>query len=226
MSDPTVTIKTLSDQTATTEGQTDFSLESLHTGEEFSVKNALVVPNFTDDESILPHSVDVVGLDNFNDVEIPTIPERKCIDVLIGQADKGLLTVLHESENVDPNKPDHVLTKLGPIASGGRVSAATTAYTRLKVNLNANCNCIEDCCVKLKREIADLKQSLRESNLDDEALQPSRHDERAKESVESKIKVVNNRYEIPVLLNMAVVEQLSNNYQSVLDRAVSMRRSA
>ena len=225
--DPSVTIKTLSDHTAITEGRTDFSLESLYTGEEFSVKNALVVPNFTDDESVLPHSVDVAGLDNFNDVEIPTIPERKCIDVLIGQADKGLLTVLHESENVDPNKPNYVLTKLGPIASGGRVSAATNAYTSLKINLNANCGCIdEDCCVKLKREIANLKQSLRESNLENEALQPSRNDERAEEIVESDIKVVDNRYEIPVPLNMAVVEQLPNNYQSALDRAVSVRRSA
>ena len=178
--DPSVTIKTLSDHTAITEGRTDFSLESLYTGEEFSVKNALVVSNFTDDESVLPHSVDVAGLDNFNDVEITTIPERKCIDVLIGQADKGLLTVLHESENVDPNKPNYVLTKLGPIASGGRVSAATNANTSLKINLNAHCGCIdEDCCVKLKREIVNLKQSLRESNLENEALQPSRNDERA-----------------------------------------------
>ena len=144
--DPSVTIKTLSDHTAITEGRTDFSLESLYTGEEFSVKNALVVPNFTDDESVLPHSVNMAGLDNFNDVEIPTIPERKCIDVLISQADKGLLTVLHESENVDPNKPNYVLTKLGPIASGGRVSAATNAYTSLKINLNANCGCIDEDC--------------------------------------------------------------------------------
>ena len=125
MSDPTVTIKTLSDQTAITEGRTDFCLESLSTGEEFSVKNALVVPNFSDDESVLPHSVDIAGLDNFHNVEIPTIPGRKSIDVLIGQTDKNLLTVLHESENVDPDKPNYVLTKLGPIASGGRVPAVS-----------------------------------------------------------------------------------------------------
>ena len=226
VNDPTVTIKTLSDQTAINEGRTDFSLESLYTGEEFSVKRALVVPKFTDDEIFLLHSVDVAGQDNFNDGEIPTIPERKRIDVLIGQADKTLLTVLHESENVDTNKPNYVLTKLGPIANGGRIPAATNAYTSLKVNLNAKCDCIEDCCGKLKREIADLKQSLRKSNLDNEALQLSRNNERAKEIVESEIKVFDNRYEIPVPLNMAVVEQLPNNYQSALHRAVSMRRSA
>ncbi len=108
----------------------------------------------------------------------------------------------------------------------GRVPSATSAYTSLKVNLNANCDCIEDCCVKLKREVADLKQSLRESSLDNEALQPSGNDERAKEIVKSEIKVVDNRYGIPVPLNMAIVEQLPNNYRNVLDRIVSMRRSA
>ena len=62
-----------------------------------------------------------------------------------------------------------------------------------------------------------MKQSLRESNLDDEALQPSRNDERAKEIVKSEINVVDIGYEIPVPLNMAVVEQLPNNYKSALD---------
>ena len=66
---------------------------------------------------------------------------------------------------------------------------------------------------------------MRESNLDNEALQPSRNNDKTKEIVESEIKVVDNRYEIPLPLNMAIVEQLPNNYRSALDRAVSMRRS-
>ena len=223
--DPTVTIKTLSDQTAITEGRTDFSLESLATGKRFCVKNALVVPDFSDDESVLPHSVDVSGLENFNNVEIPTIPERKSIDVLIGQADKNLLAVLYECENADPDKPNCILTRLGPIASGGRVSAVSNFCTSLKANLNS-CGCTEECCVKLKNEVEQLKQSLRESNLEDEAMQLSRNDETAKKLVETEIRVVDNRYEIPVPLNLEVIERLPNNYQSALDRTVNMRRSA
>ena len=122
-----------------TASQTTVISDRLSTGEEFSVKNALVVPNFSDHENVLPHSVDIVGRDNFHNVEIPTVPERKSIDVLIGQADKNLLTVLHESENVDPDKPNYVLTKLGPIASGGRVSAVAKTCASSKVNLNTNC---------------------------------------------------------------------------------------
>ena len=201
-------------------------MESLSTGKEFSVKNALVVPNFSDDESVLPHSVDIAGLDNFHNVEIPTVPGRKGIDVLIGQTDKNLLTVLHESENVDPDKPNYVLTKLGPIASGGRVPVVSNTCASLKVNLNVDCECSGRCCAKFKNEIVDMKQSLRELDLADEAVEPSRNDEIAKQMVEGNIKVIDNRYEIPVPLNMEVVEQLPNNYQNALDRAMTMRRSA
>ena len=190
VSDPTVTIKTLSDQTSITKaGQNHFcSLESLSTGEEFSFKNVLVVPNFNDDESVFPHSVDIEGLDNSNNVEIPTVSGRKSIDVLIGQANKNLLTVLHENENVDPDKSNHVLTKLGPIASGGRVPAVFNTCASLKVNLNADCECSGRCCAKFKNEIADLKQSLRELDLADEAVEPSRNDEIAKQLVETMLK--------------------------------------
>ena len=224
--DSSVSIKTLSDQTAITTGRTNFNLESLSTGEDFFVKNALIVPNFCDDESVLPHSVDVAGLENFSNVEIPTIPERRSIDVLIGQADKNLLTVLSECENIDPDKPNFILTRLGPIASGGRVPAISNLYTSLKVNVKDNGGCAEECCVKLKAEIAHLKQSLRELTLEDEAVQPSRSDEVAKDIVETDIKLIDHRYEIPVPLNVEVVEKLPNNYQSALDRARSMRRSA
>ena len=152
----------MSDQTIITEGRTDFSLESLST-EEISVRNALLMPNFSDDESILPHSVDIAGLDKFN-VEILTVSGWKCIDLLIGQACKNLLTVLHRSENNDLDKSNCVLTKLGPIASGGHVCP---------------------CCTKFKADNVDLKQSLCELNLADEAMEPFRNDEIAKQLVEN-----------------------------------------
>ena len=92
----------------------------------------------------------------FDDIIIPTIPDRKSIDILIGQADKNLLTVLREFENMDPYKPNYILTRLGPIASGGRVPTKSNFCTSLKVSLNDNCDCDENCCVKLKSEIAQL----------------------------------------------------------------------
>ena len=115
-----VTIRTLAKQSTPSYGVSNFKLESLSTGEQFEIENALVVPDFIDDINTLPHSVNTTGLDHFYGVEIPTIPHRKTIDILIGQSDKMLLTVLEEREGKKPDDPNYVLTRLGPIGSGGR----------------------------------------------------------------------------------------------------------
>ena len=136
----------------------------------------LVVPYFNDDENVLPHAVDTAGLENFREVNIPTIPDRKCIDVLIGQADNHLLTALDERESVHPGKPSYVLTRLGPIASGRRVPVESNSkpYTSLKVN---TCNCKES-NYELKSQIKSLKETLREYELEDEVTQLSRNAKR------------------------------------------------
>ena len=48
-------------------------------------------------------------------------------------------------------------------------------------------------------------------------MEPSRNDKIARQMVENNIKVIDNRYEIPVPFNMEVVEQLRKDYQSALD---------
>ena len=116
-----VTIRTLADQTTKSGGLAEFILQSLTTNEKFENKKALVVPEFTDDERTLPHAVNVKNLDHFKGVEIPVITERKSVDILIGQTDKLLLTVLEERESIHPDDPNYVLTRLGPIASGGLI---------------------------------------------------------------------------------------------------------
>ena len=51
----------------------------------------------------------------------PGCPDRKRIDVLIGQSDKQLLTVLKEREGASPEEPNYVLTRFELIASAGQV---------------------------------------------------------------------------------------------------------
>ena len=172
----------------------------------------------------MPHAVDTTGLENFREVNIPTIPDRKCIDVLIRQADNHLLTVLDERESIHPGKPSYVLIRLGPIASGGRVPVESNSkpYTSLKVN---TCNCKES-NYELKSQIKSLKETLREYKLEGEVTQPSRNDEKARELVERDIKVVNDRYEISVPLNMEVVKSLPNNFDYALERTKAVRSSA
>ena len=108
-------VRTLAEDTVRCNGCTNFDLQSLKPGEKFTIKNALVVLKFVDDENTLPHRVDI-------GVKIPTLPNRKNVDILIGQSDKSLLMVVEEREGLDADEPNYVLTRLGPMASGGRMN--------------------------------------------------------------------------------------------------------
>ena len=103
VSDTSVTLPTLADQQVFRGRQTNFKLESLYSGEQFTINDALIVHRFSDDVSIISHAVDSSTLGHFNGVHIPVAPRRKRINVLIGEPEKALLTVLEERENGDPD---------------------------------------------------------------------------------------------------------------------------
>ena len=131
---------------------------------------------------------------------------------------------MEEREGLTPDEPNLVLTRLGPIASGGRVSSCGeyVSVRRTKVANNVEYSCD---CSKLKLENSDLKQKLRDLELQDEVIQLSRNEDIAREIVES-IKVVDDRYEIPVPLKPEVVERLLNNYHSALNRTLLIQKRA
>ena len=66
---------------------------------------------------------------------------------------------------------------------------------------------------------------MREYDLNDEMLMPSKTDELARELVQPFIKAVNNRYAMPVPLKDDIVNRLPNNYEYALERTNSLRRS-
>ena len=66
----------------------------------------------------------------------------------------------------------------------------------------------------LKRENIALKEAARANEIKNETLQPSKNDEIARKLVETDVKVVNDRYEIPVPLKNDVAEKLPNNYSN------------
>ena len=45
--------------------------------------DALVVPQFFDDENTLPHAVDISEFEHFEGVEIPVAPGRDRVDFLL-----------------------------------------------------------------------------------------------------------------------------------------------
>ena len=118
-----------------------------------------------------------------------------------------------------------MLNRLGPIASGGRVSSCGeyVSVRRTKVANNVEYPCD---CSNLVLENSDLKQKLRDLELQDKVIQPSRNEDIAREIVESNIKIVNDRYEIPVPLKPEVVVRLPNNYHSALNRTLLIHKRA
>ena len=223
--DPDVSIRTLADQRVPSKGRTNFELESLFNGERFSVADALVVPQFFDNENTLPHAVDISEFEHFEGVEIPVAPGRDRVDVLIGQSHKSLLTVLEEREGAGPEEPNFVLTRLGPVASGGRVPTDTNSYRTFKLAIQSMTDTSCD-CVKLKREIDELKAIVREYELQDESVQSSRTDELANSLVSPHINVVNERYEMPVPFKNDILAKLPNNYVNALKRTRTLKNKA
>ena len=219
-----IRIRTLAEQTSKSSGCTSFKLQSLATDEVFAVNNALVVPNFEEDEKTLPHAVNVKNLKHFKGVKIPTISNRKTIDILIGQSDKSLLAVIEERESFNAEEPNCVLTRLGPIASGGQVKSESPVIYSLKVQIDETGDSCR--CEQLEREVSSLKQTLRELELEDEVVQPSRTEVKVRELVETKVKVVEGRYEIPMPLKCEIIDKLPNNCVGAVRRTELLRRSA
>ena len=182
------------------------------------------MPEFDDDKGTLPHAVNVEKLEHFQGVTFPVIAQRKSIDILIGQTDKYLLTVLEERESKHPDHPNYLLTRLGLIASGGRLGLRQSVCKNFKIQVDRDCDGCE--CEQLKQEIASLKESLRNFEIEDEVKQPSINDEIARQVVESNVKVINGRYEIPVPSKIDVVTNLPDNYVCALKRTTNLRCNA
>ena len=93
-----------------------------------------------------------------------------------------MLAVLEEREGADPEEPNYELTRLGLIASGGKINANTSSSNslstlRVNVQSKAPVNAALCDCTKLKEENAALKMALFELELQDETVQPSRNEE-------------------------------------------------
>ena len=64
--DSVKSIRTFGEGTMSCKGLTNFDLESLSSGENFAIKDALVVPEFVDNEDTLPHRINTSDLMHFN----------------------------------------------------------------------------------------------------------------------------------------------------------------
>ena len=129
---------------------------------------------------------------------------------------------MDEREGSNPEEPNFVLTRLRPIASGGRAGENQFMTRRaLVADKQATCE-----CERLRVEVSDLKEVLCRQELENEIIQPSKSEELARELVECNVKLVDGRFEIPVPLKSDIVNSLTNNFHSAIDRIATLRKKA
>ena len=183
-----ITIRILGDQPSICTGKINFTLQSVINNDQFEIENALVVPQFSDNESTLPHAVNTSVFSHFKGVKIKVLSHCKSVDILIGKSDRLLLTVLKEQDGRSSNDPSLVFTRLGPIASGWRGSGSSNYVTALRIQTEIETS---DCeaCGGLRKELATVKEALREYRSLDEEILPSKNDELTCSLVEPYVEV-------------------------------------
>ena len=132
---------------------------------------------------------------------------------------------MEQRKGLNSNEPNNVLTRLGPMASGGRMDICSNLINSRRAVVNV-CKCDARECENLRLENASLKENLQKIELKDEKLLPWREDDMARSLVEPNIKVVNGRFEMPVPLKAELIETPPDNYELSLKRTLSLRVSA
>ena len=115
-----------------------------------------------------------------------------------------------------------MLTRLGPVASGSRVPKEYNGTLNIAIEpLDKKCD-----CSKVKDDLFTLQRGVCEYELLDETIQSPRREELANRLVYPHIKLVNGQYKIPVPIISELLERLPNNYENVVKRTMTLKRSA
>ena len=211
-----LTLYTLSNTETRHFQQVSFDLEALHTDQRFNARKAMVIPPWSDEGYTLPHNQELSAYPHFDHVDICGLPNRSKVDLLIGLDNSCLMTVVEERVGQE-GEPHAIKTTLGWIASGGKFCNAEAFHTTRKVCASSN-------ALDAAKKISDLKETIRLLRTDDDIVEFSINDRKSQEFVDSKLKVVNNRYEMPVPFKEKI-STLPNNYNFAAKRVMSLRQS-
>ena len=88
-------IVTLNGETLT---HTNLDLQSLFSNEMFELSNVVTNSAWQDDVKTLPHRQNLNSFSHFEDVELYELPDNDTVDLLIGNDNAFLMTVLEERE--------------------------------------------------------------------------------------------------------------------------------
>ena len=95
-------------------------LQFLFSNEMFELSNVVTNSLWQDDVETLPHRQDLNSFSHYEDVELFELPDNDVVNLLIGNDNAFLMTVLGEREGVSRREPHAILTPLGWLACGGK----------------------------------------------------------------------------------------------------------
>ena len=165
---------------------------------------------------------------HFNDVELLELTDRTSVDLLIGNDNACLMTVLEERVGVSRCDPHAVLTTLGWLACGGvsPLEKESVKVCRVKADVDLDVETpLNQELVWRDDRIRELEEALRDVNLQDLKMDSSRADKEVKQFVETHTVVKNSRFTIPIPLK-SCVEALPNNLNVAQKRLNSLRKKA
>ena len=154
------------------------------------------------------------------------------VNLLIGNDNAFLVTVLEERVGVSRCEPHAVSTPLGWLACGGKSPLEKQNVKVCRVQTSSNLSSellLNQEIVSCDERISELEQALRGVTLQDAKIESSRSDKEARKFVEAHVVVKDSRFEIPVPLktgvvaipdNMAVAKNRLKNLKKTFFRSI------
>ena len=161
-------------------------------------------------------------------MELFELPENKTVDLLIGNDNVFLMTVLEERVGASRSDPHAILTPLEWLDCGGRspLEESPVKVCRVQACVNMTADVTECSEIEARsNRIRELEQVLKDVTLQDAEIDCSRSDKEARQWVESNVIVKDSRFEIPVPLKKGV-DALPNNLAVAHSRLEILRKKA
>ena len=221
-------IVTLNGETLTHTNLVKFDLQSLFSNEMFELSNIVTNSAWQDDVETLPHRQDLNSFSHFEDVELYELPDNDTVDLLIGNDNAFLMTVLEERVGVSRCEPHAVLTPSGWLACGGKSPLEKQNVKVCRVQTSSDLGSevlLNQEIVSREERISELEQALRDVGLQDAKIESSRSDKEARKFVEAHVVVKDSRFEIPVPLKTGVVA-IPDNIAVAKNRLENLKKKA
>ena len=151
----------------------------------FELSNVVTNSAWQDDVETLPHRQDLNSFLHFEDVELP---DNDTVDLLIGNDNAFLMTVLEERVGVSRCEPRAVLTPLGWLACGGKspLEEQNVKVCRVQTSFDLSSEVLLNQEIVSRDEmISELEQALRDITLQDAKIESFRSDKEARKFVEA-----------------------------------------